>query len=128
VLLGIIAILIQVFGVQTHIHTRQPQADFRITDVIVGTVLVMNLDRTPIAEVTTTPQAKYPTDDGTANCPLCQEFAHFGKFIQGLNPLAGLPFLVSLCLVVFADIDVSPFVVSHSWQGRAPPRKISTGL
>lgn len=123
VLLGIIAILIQGFGVQTHIHPRQPPAHFHIADVVAGSVPVTDLDLTAIAETATALPGQYPTDDGTANCPLCQEFAHFGQFIHGSAALAGLPFLVAVSVVVFAEIGVSLFAVSHIWRGRAPPRE-----
>jgi hypothetical protein len=122
VLLGIIAILIQGFGVQTHIHTWQASPYFHVVDIFAGS-LPATLDRTAIAEITNTPHDEYPIDDGTANCPLCQEFAHFGQFIHGSAPFVGLPLLITVSVVVFAEIGVSLFAASHIWRGRAPPRE-----
>ena len=80
----------------------------------------------PTAEATdqqaNLPRDKYPINEDPSNCPLCQEIAHSGQFVQNAAILAYVPAWVSVHFIVFSDVLPSLFVASHSWQGRAPPQ------
>ena len=122
VLLGVIAILIQGLGVQAHIHSQRTPAYFGVAYMPASARAITQLYGTQVVETRAAPQDKSPIDDGTANCPLCQEFSHFGQFIHGSFAVVGLPFLIAVGVVVFAEISISASAVSHIWRGRAPPK------
>lgn len=67
-------------------------------------------------------QNRGPIDSDPANCPICQEMMHAGQFIMP----AALVFILPAQAVSLVPPSIAiPRVVetvSHSWQGRAPPR------
>jgi hypothetical protein len=67
------------------------------------------------------PRDKYPINEDPSNCPLCQEIAHSGQFVQSAALLAALPFAANVHFIVFNEALPSFFAVSHIWRGRAPP-------
>ena len=123
VLMAIVAIAIQILVVQTHIHI--PQAAGRSASFSLGTV-TQTLIAGPAAESsdqqTSLPRDKYPINEDPSNCPLCQEIAHSGQFVQSAAALAYVPAWISVHFIVFTEALPSFFTVSHSWQGRAPPQ------
>ena len=108
--IALLALAIQIFVIQTHIH---------------GTVFAAARDS--VSESGATPTAlpnhpdRFPIGDDPANCPLCQEFAHFSQFTHSVAVHAA-PLLSSA--IVFRVFNESRSVLTattHSWYGRAPP-------
>jgi hypothetical protein len=125
-LLALLAIALQSFVVQTHIH--MPQRSGGIQTVSIATVArhAAAIAATPAASKEATPRDKYPINEDPSNCPLCQEIAHSGQFVQSAAALAAIPASVSVHFIIFSEALPSFFAVSHSWHGRAPPSR-STG-
>ena len=123
VLLAIVAMAIQILVVQAHIHI--PQAAGRSASVSIVTV-AQTLIAGPAVEAAdqqgSVPRDKYPINEDPSNCPLCQEIAHSGQFVQSAAVLAYVPVWISVHFIVFSETLPSLFTVSHSWQGRAPPQ------
>ena len=122
-LLGLLALTIQILVVQTHIHI--PQAAGLPQTVSVTTLaqaLISGASVQTADDKATAPRDRYPINEDPSNCPLCQEIAHSGQFVHSVAALAALPAFISVHLVVFSEVLPSFFVVSHSWRGRAPPR------
>ena len=123
VLLAIVAMAIQILVVQAHIHI--PQAAGRSASVSIVTV-AKTLIAGPAVEAadqqSSVPRDKYPINEDPSNCPLCQEIAHSGQFVQSAAVLAYVPVWISVHFIVFSETLPSLFTVSHSWQGRAPPQ------
>jgi len=69
-----------------------------------------------------TGSSRLPGDRDPANCPICQEMMHAGQFVMP----AALVFILPAQAVSLVPPSIAiPHVVetvSHSWQGRAPPR------
>ena len=123
VLLAVVALMIQILVVQTHIHI--PQTAGRLQTVSITTLahsLVSGATVQIVDDTTTAPRDKYPINEDPSNCPLCQEIAHSGQFVHSVAALAALPAFVSVHFIVFSETLPSLFAVSHSWRGRAPPR------
>jgi len=123
ILLTAIALAVQILVVQTHIHI--PQAAGRSASVSIMTV-AQNLIAGAAAEAadprTNLARDKYPINEDPSNCPLCQEVAHSGQFLQSAASLAHIPFWFSVHFVPVSEALPSFLAISHSWQGRAPPR------
>ena len=121
-LLCFLALAVQGFVVQTHIHLPQAAGKAQTVSLITLAAAVVSdasgkmRDPAPGA-----PRDKYPIDEDPSNCPLCQEIAHSGQFIQSAAILAVLPRTVKVHSIVFEEALPSFFAVSHVWQGRAPP-------
>ncbi|MEA2823577.1 MAG: hypothetical protein QOF03_59 [Alphaproteobacteria bacterium] len=122
-LLGLLALAIQILVVQTHIHI--PQAAGLPQTVSVTTLaktLVSGASVQAADDKANAPRDRYPINEDPSNCPLCQEIAHSGQFVHSAAALAALPAFVSVHFIVFSEALPSLFAVSHSWRGRAPPR------
>jgi hypothetical protein len=116
------ALVVQSFVVQTHIHI--PRASARPESVTLLT-LVGSHTAVPASHTrneTSNPRDKYPIDEDPSNCPLCQEFAHSGQYVQSAAVLAYIAVWVSVRFVIFSEVWPSLSTVSHSWRGRAPPQ------
>jgi hypothetical protein len=106
-LLAFLAFTCQSYLVQTHIHGL-PQS-----------LLMAAGGQT--ASPTPAPN-KSPLDGTPADCPLCQDFLVAGSYVLPVAIVAPPPSFI------YAPIEISvvlPHVLqslSHSWQGRAPPR------
>jgi len=120
VLLGFIAVALQSFVVQTHIHV--PQSPVQARPVSFITLLAAS---TGVADLSTgeknAPSDQYPINRDPANCPLCKELTHSGQYVSSASVLATLPFSVTVNFIVFREIAPSLFAASHNWRGRAPP-------
>jgi hypothetical protein len=121
--MAVVGLVIQILVVQTHIHI--PQGAGRSASVSIVTVAQTLIAR-PAVEVAdqqaNAPRDKYPISEDPSNCPLCQEIAHSGQFVQSAAALAYVPVWISVHFIVFSEAVPSLFTVSHSWQGRAPPQ------
>jgi hypothetical protein len=113
VLLAFLALAIQTLVVQTHVHRAGEQ----------GIISVLATDQTAKADPSgKTPVDKFPANEDPVNCPLCQEFHHSGAFVSPTAAVLALPFYVHLSLIVFNQPVIAVRALSHSWQGRAPPK------
>jgi hypothetical protein len=123
VLLAVVALMIQILVVQTHIHIPQTAGRLQTVSITTLAQALVSGAAVQIADDTATaPRDKYPINEDPSNCPLCQEIAHSGQFVHSVAALAAVPAFVSVHFIVFSEVLPSLFSVSHSWRGRAPPR------
>ena len=117
---GLLAVALQSFVVQTHIHVQQPA--FRTQAVSLITLAAISVAGTDLSSgQAETPVDNYPLNRDPANCPLCKELTHSGQYVSSASVLATLPFPVTVNVIVFREIAPSLFAASHTWRGRAPP-------
>ena len=116
--LGLLAVALQSFVVQTHIHIQQPAV--RAHTLI--TLAAASLPGSELASAqSSAPVDNYPINRDPAHCPLCKELTHSGQYVSSASVLATLPVTVTVNFVVFREIAPSLFAASHTWRGRAPP-------
>ena len=65
---------------------------------------------------------KYPSKDDPSNCPICQEILHAGAFVTPSAAALLLPSFTVSTIALVIDTPAAITTLSHSWQGRAPPR------
>jgi hypothetical protein len=119
-LFGLLAVALQSFVVQTHIHVQQPA--YRTQAVSLITLAAASIVGADLAAGQTgAPVDNYPVNRDPANCPLCKELTHSGQYVSSASVLATLPFPVTVNVIVFREIAPSLFAASHTWRGRAPP-------
>jgi hypothetical protein len=118
--LGLVAVALQSFVVETHIHV--PQASFRVQPISLIALAAASAGVASVAsDQTGAPTDQYPINRDPANCPLCKELTHSGQYVSSASVLVTLPFPVTVNFIVFREIAPSRFAASHTWQGRAPP-------
>ena len=111
------AFALQTTVMQTHVHI----GSVAVTAGFLEDLKIGNPDQ-PGAAKSTQPRDHFPANDDPANCPICQEIMHAGQFVTPqavalLLPTEPVSFVpISLAIPIFTE------AVSHSWQGRAPPR------
>ena len=120
IVLGVLALFIQSFVVQTHIHIPQSTAGKAQTLSLI-TLAAAAVDRLEIDDANG-PRDRFPITGDPTNCPLCQEVTHSGQFVGSTAALAALPVTVNVSFIVFADAEPYIFAASHTWRGRAPPQ------
>ena len=120
VFIGLVALALQSFVVQTHIHIPHASGSVQTVSLIaLATGAVVDSD--PSSGQTPAPRDKYPITEDPSNCPLCQAFAYSGQFVHSVSFLATLPFPVTVRFVIFREIAPALFAASHNWRSRAPP-------
>ena len=120
-LLALFAIAMQSFVVQTHIHMRQGSGSVQTMSIVTIAKSIGAFAAPSAGTDSVTPRDKYPINEDPSNCPLCQEFAHSGQFVQSAAALAVLPASISVHFIIFSEALPSFLAVSHNWHGRAPP-------
>jgi hypothetical protein len=120
-LLALLAVALQSFVVQTHIHMVQGSGSIQTISIITAAKNIGAFSAPSSTPNAATLHDKYPINEDPSNCPLCQEIAHSGQFLQSAAALAALPASVSVHFIIFSEALPSFFAVSHSWQTRAPP-------
>jgi len=124
VLLGLLALAVQSFVVQTHIHIPQGAGKAQsVSLVTLAASVVSDAAGNALAKAPAAPRDRYPINEDPSNCPLCQEIAHSGQFVQSAALLAVLPFAANVHFIVFNEALPSFFAISHIWRGRAPPTR-----
>ena len=119
-LLCLLAVALQSFVVQTHIHV--PQASVKVQPISFITLIAATAAVPDAASgQTSLPADQYPINRDPANCPLCKELTHSGQYVSSAAVLATIPFPVSVNFIVFREIAPTRFAASHTWRGRAPP-------
>ena len=117
---GLLAVALQSFVVQTHIHVQQPAVRAQALGLITLAAASVADSEVAAAEAAV-PVDKYPINRDPANCPLCKEHTHSGVYVSSTSVLATLPFPAAVNFIVFREIAPSRFAASHNWRGRAPP-------
>jgi hypothetical protein len=117
---GLLAVTLQSFVVQTHIHVQQPAVRAQALGLITLAAAAVADSEVAAAEAGA-PVDKYPINRDPANCPLCKELTHSGVYVTSASVLATLPFPATVNFIVFREIAPSLFAASHTWRGRAPP-------
>ena len=118
VLVGLLALMIQSLVVQTHIHRT---AGWQSLAQIPAVTQILSASADVDNDSKATPQRDpYPASQDPSNCPLCQEFAHFGQYTHALTILLVLLLLGAAWIPIFVARP-SFATVSHTWRGRAPP-------
>ena len=122
-LLALLAVALQSFVVQTHIHMRQGSGGIQTMSIVTAARHIA--EAAPVAEASqaATPRDKYPINEDPSNCPLCQEIAHSGPFVHSAAALIALPSSVAVHFILFSEALPSFFAVSHGWKSRAPPSR-----
>lgn len=117
---GLLAVTLQSFVVQTHIHVQQPAVRAQALGLV--TLAAASVADTELAAAQAeAPVDKYPINRDPASCPLCKELTHSGAYVSNASVLATLPFPATVNFIVFREIAPSRFAASHTWRGRAPP-------
>jgi hypothetical protein len=116
-LLALLALAIQSFVVQTHIHI--PKGEGRVQTVSFIILAAQGLTSNHAVQG---PRDNFLIDEDPSNCPLCQEVAHSGQFVASAASLAYLPVTATVSFIVFTEVAPAIFAASHTWRGRAPPQ------
>jgi hypothetical protein len=117
----LIAFLFQSFVTQTHIHFPGTTDRFDGINIALGKQDAAKAAPLKASAHKPAQNKKSPADD-TSNCPLCQASALSGAFVTPaaiVFVLPSLPLSIAPAIISLAAADA---FVSHSWQGRAPPR------
>jgi len=115
--LMLVAFALQTTVMQTHVHI----GNVAVTAGFLEDLKISTPGQKDAAKGSQ-PRDHFPANDDPANCPICQEIMHAGQFVTPqaaalLLPTESVSFVpISLAIPVFSE------AVSHSWQGRAPPR------
>lgn len=120
ILIGLLALAVQAFVVQTHIHMPQGRAGIQtvsVPTVVMGAV-ASAVDASAKA---VTPRDKYPINEDPSNCPLCQEMSHAGQYVASAAVLLALPIAAAVHFIPWAEAAIPSFAVTHIWRSRAPP-------
>jgi hypothetical protein len=120
VLIGLLALALQSFVVQTHIHAARTSSGIQ-TAAIANAVKGAAASVVAASVNTLAARDKYPINEDPSNCPLCQEIAHSGQFVQSAAVLAALPASVTVHFIPWAEAAIHSFTATHIWRSRAPP-------
>jgi hypothetical protein len=120
ILIGCLALFIQSFVVQTHIHIPQRIGSPQTVSLI--TLAAAVVDGGTLHGAAKAPRDRFPITEDPSNCPLCQEVAHSGAYVASAASLAALPVTVTFSFIVFVEAAPYIFAASHTWRGRAPPQ------
>jgi hypothetical protein len=116
---GFLALTLQSFVVQTHVHVPHASAPAKPISFITLIATSAGLSN-PSWGHTDGQGGQYPTSDSTT-CPWCKELTRSGQYAASASVLVTFPFPVTLNVIVFREIALSLFAASHTWRGRAPP-------
>jgi hypothetical protein len=121
-MLAFVAVALQSFIVQTHIHIPQPAGKAQTVSLITLAAAAFAEKAHAAGDVCAeAPRDKYPIGEDPSNCPLCQETTNSGAYLHNAASLCLLPPSAHVHFIVLADALLSSFHASHIWQGRAPP-------
>ena len=115
VIAALLALAIQLFVVQTHIHSEPAPASLAATQTANPGDIALDAASAPEQP------GQLPAKDNSSDCPLCQAFAHSGTLLHPAA-LPGWAPAFSVDRAFHAGVAIQPdFHLSHSWFGRAPP-------
>src|SRR5437764_1445537 len=117
---GFLALAIQSFVVQTHIHRLilSPAASINVA--------LDGEKNSPVAQESRgaaprRPTDRYPLEGDPANCPICQEIAHAGAVLHSTTISVALAVSSPTPRTFVRESDCFTSAVTHTWRGRAPP-------
>ncbi len=111
-LLALLAIVIQCFVVQAHIHA--PLGAGAFVPAATGSA-----SSNPDGGPANVPPGKFPGGDDPSNCRLCQELVH--TFVAPSAALLAVALIVTLWLLIVSHSAPIPIRGAYIWQSRAPP-------
>jgi hypothetical protein len=121
--LALLALAVQSFVVQTHIHIPQTTGRAQTVSIVALAHSILANDVGSSAQsAQPAPRDRFPITEDPTNCPLCQEVAHSGQFVASAAALASVPVTATVRFIVFAEVAPYVFAASHTWRGRAPPQ------
>jgi hypothetical protein len=114
--LGLTSLMLMAFALQstitqTHIHIGS-----------FSTTAGFSTDLKVADQPTKSNHTRVPVDGDPANCPICQEMMYAGQFVMPAAMVFILPAQVVSIVPPSVEIPRVVRTISHSWQGRAPPR------
>ena len=110
---GLLALTIQSLAVQSHIHLAlSPLARMAVSTA--------NESEGQPKASSTVPKGNTAPSGDSANCPLCQTAARGGQAVLPAVAMVSAP-MAALVVVTPPPSVPGLGLVSHSWQGRAPP-------
>jgi hypothetical protein len=118
--LGLLALALQSFVVQTHVHAPYASTPAKPISFVTLVAASAGLSDLSLGH-TDGPGGQYPSNRDSTTCPWCKELTRSGQYVASASVLATLPFPVTLNVIVFREIAPSLFAASHTWRGRAPP-------
>lgn len=110
---ALLAFALQSYITETHIHFASVETFGLSSD---------NFAPVKTASGKTAPAKKIPSNDDPANCPICQAAMHSGQFITPSAIGFALPSETIAIVPLAIAILTASEIISHGWQGRAPPR------
>jgi len=115
--LALLALTIQVFGVQGHVHRLHAGADAQ------GASQQASLAGSAGHSSTGARHHSLPGDDDPAKCPFCQQMGQSQQLVACTLALVAFCYLVIVGFVATEKSAPVLLAVRHSWQSRAPPRR-----
>jgi hypothetical protein len=112
-LLALLAIVVQCFVVQAHIHAPLGGG---LVPATTGLAAPANDPDDGSAPV---PRGKFPGGDDPSNCRLCQELVH--TFVTPSAALLAVALILTPWLLILSHSAPITFRGAHIWQSRAPP-------
>jgi hypothetical protein len=107
----LLAFLLQSYATQTHIHS--------LPDMAAKSGAAQTA---PTSGQTGHDKKNSPTDDNPDNCPLCQ-LLYGGQYVAPDTLVFFLPMVAVSTIEIALGVTPHYDTVSHSWRGRAPPRR-----
>ena len=121
-LLAFLAVAIQIFVVQTHVHVPPGGSPaFASIAVKTGPSVTATGLKAAVPQANPAP-AKNPFGEDNSNCPICQQIAHANQFVHSAGLLAMLPGFIAAKAIPKTQAALSSVALTHSWKSRAPPR------
>lgn len=117
IILGFVALTIQMMAVQSHVH--RPQA----ADNVLSESLIAHLAGAGVDHSSRAHYHKYPYDQDPSKCPFCQQLGQSGQFVASTVVLVSFRCCISVIFIAFSESARALFAVRHSWQSRAPPQE-----
>ena len=114
-LLALLAIIIQCFVVQAHIH-----APFGAGAFVPASTGVAQPGGDSPDDAAKLPRGKFTGGDDPSNCRLCQELVH--TFVAPSAALLAVSLAVTLWLLVLSKSAPFAIQAAHIWRSRAPPQ------
>ena len=116
---AILALAIQAFVVQTHVHLHTDQLAFGRA----GNVQVATFESQARSLRSSEGKSRpIPADDDRDHCALCQALAVIGNALAPDAPSLAMPAEISFVIVLPLDDSFHVATLSHDWLSRGPPR------
>ena len=113
-LFALLAIVIQCFVVQAHIHA--PLAARAFAPASTALALPGGDTQDDAAKL---PRGRFSGGDDPSNCRLCQELVH--TFVAPSTALLAVALTITLWLLVLSKSVPAAIRAAHIWRSRAPP-------